>query len=212
MTSIRLPVSSWGLSRAELRLYRSMGTPAGVQRFLDDQLRYDLEPDGPRCRSPRMTLADGVAHCMGGALLGAAALRVLGHKPLLLHLKPVRDDSHALALFRWKDGSWGAVAKSNYAGLRYREPVYRTLRELVMSYFEQYYNAAGERTLRAYSARPFDLARFDRIGWMISEEPLWAISSALVAASHTRVLPPGGERRLSRLDERSYRAGQVGMR
>lgn len=201
----------WRLNSEELRIYRSMRTPGGVQRFLDEQLQYDLEPDGPRCRSPRLTLADGVAHCMGGALLGAAALRVLGHEPLLLHLRPVRDDSHALALFRWKDGSWGAVAKSNYAGLRYREPVYRTLRELVMSYFEQYYNTEGERTLRAYSTRPLRLAKFDRINWMTSEEPLWEVSNALVAAPHTAVLPPGGERRLTRLDERSYRAGQVGM-
>jgi len=201
----------WGLTRDELRIYKSMRTPEGVQRFLDEQIQYDLEPDGPRCRSPRLTLAEGVAHCMGGALLGAAALRVLGHKPLLLHLRPVRDDSHALALVRWKDGCWGAVAKSNYAGLRYRAPVYRTLRELVMSYFEHYYNTAGERTLRAYSMRPCDLARFDRIDWMTSAAPLWPISDHLVAAPHIPLLDPGAERRLPKLDERSYQAGRVGM-
>lgn len=211
MFSMKMPGDHWGLTGEELRRYRLMKAPPGVQRFLDEELRYDLEPDGPRCRSPRLTLADGVAHCMGGALVGAAALRVLGHEPLLLHLRPVRDDSHALALFRWKDGCWGAVAKSNYAGLRYREPVYRTLRELVMSYFEQYYNTDGERSLRAYSTRPFHLTKFDRMHWMTTDEPLWAVSNALVAAPHTRLLPLGGERRLTRLDERSYRSGQVGM-
>lgn len=203
--------SPWGLSQEEVRLFKSMRTPHGIQRFLDEELDYDLEPDGPQCRSPRLTLADGVAHCMGGALLAAAALRVMGQAPMLFHLATVRDDSHALALVRWKDGFWGAIGKSNYAGLRYREPVYRTLRELAMSYFEHYYNPAGERTLRAYSARPFHLSKFDRIGWMTTGEPLWAISNDLVTAPHTRLLPPGGERRLSRLDERSYHAGRVGM-
>jgi hypothetical protein len=211
MPSAKKSSGRWGLTREEVQCFKAMRTPCGVQRFLDEQLKYDLEPNGPRCRSPRLTLADGVAHCMGGALLGAAALRVLGHEPLLLHLRPVRDDSHALALFRWKDGCWGAVAKSNYAGLRYREPVYRTLRELVMSYFEQYYNIGGERSLRAHSTRPCNLARFDRIEWMTSAEPLWEISNSLVGAPHTRLLPPGAERRLTRLDDRSYRAGRTGL-
>lgn len=202
----------WGLTRAEVKRYKAMRSPEGVQRFLDEQVQYDLEPDGPRCRSPRLTLEAGVAHCMGGALLAAAALRVLGHDPLILDLESVRDDDHVLALFRSREGLWGAVAKSNYAGLRYRAPVYRTLRELVMSYFEHYYNLSGERTLRAYSTRPVNLKRFDSIGWMTTDEPLWAIPDYLVEVAHTRLLPPSAERRLTRLDARSIAAGKTGMR
>src|SRR6185503_6616965 len=120
----------------------------------DFDLAYNKEPDGNTCRSPRRVLRDGVAQCMDGALFGAAALRMLGHPPLLLDLEAVRDDDHVLAIFQVRGtnrGLWGAIAKSNYSGLRFREPVYRTLRELVMSYFEHYYNPAGEKTLRAFS-------------------------------------------------------------
>jgi len=202
----------WGLTREEVKRYKAMRSPEGVQRFLDEQIQYDLEPAGPQCRSPRLTLESGVAHCMGGALLAAAALRVLGHEPLILDLESVRDDDHVLALFRSKEGLWGAVAKSNYAGLRYRAPVYRTLRELVMSYFEHYYNLSGERTLRAYSTRPVNLKRFDEIDWMTTDEPLWAIPNHLVEVAHTRLLPRSAERRLTRLDERSIAAGKTGMR
>jgi hypothetical protein len=153
-------------------------------------------------------LEDGVAHCMEGALLAAAALRVHGHPPLLVDLEAVRDDDHVLAVFRER-GHWGALAKSNYSGLRFREPVYRSIRELVISYFEHYFNLAGEKTLRNYS-RPVNLARFDRIGWMTSEEDVWAIPEYLVEISHTALMSPGMIRELSRMDARMMAAGQVG--
>jgi hypothetical protein len=124
---------------------------------------------------------------MEGALFGAAALRMLGYPPLLLDLEAVHDDDHVLAVFRTR-GCWGAVAKSNFSGLRYREPVYRTLRELVMSYFEHYYNLRREKTLRNYS-RPVNLRRFDRIGWMTAEEDVWAIPEYLCTIRHTPVMP-----------------------
>src|SRR5205085_8528628 len=149
---------------AERAVFRRLSTPEKIQRFLDFDLAYNKEPGGPTCLSPRLILRERVAHCMEGALFGAAALRMIGHPPLLLDLEAVRDDDHVLAIFRER-GCWGAVAKSNYAGLRFREPVYRNLRELAMSYFEDYYNLEGERTLRTYS-RPVNLRRFDRIGWM----------------------------------------------
>jgi hypothetical protein len=198
----------YGLAKAEWRTLRSLRTPAGIQKFLDDELAYNKEPQGPTCRSPRLALRDRTAHCMEGALLAAAALRVLGFPPLLVDLEAVRDDDHVLAVFRQR-GAWGAVAKSNYAGLRYREPVYRTLRELVMSYFEHYYNLDSERTLRNYS-RPVNLARFDRRGWMASEEEVWYVPEYLCEIAHTPLLRPGAERRLSRLDARSYGAGRYG--
>ncbi len=189
-------------------MLRSLKTPAHIQRFLDIDIAYNKEPGGATCRSPRRVLRDRLAHCLEGALFGAAALRSLGHPPLLLDLEAVRDDDHVLAVFRDR-GCWGAVAKSNYAGLRFREPVYRTLRELAMSYFEHYYNLEAEKTLRTYS-RPVNLRRFDRIGWMTSEADLWAISDYLFTVPHRPLLAPGSARRLSRVDDRLYRAGMVG--
>jgi hypothetical protein len=155
-------------------------------------------------------MRDRTAHCMSGALMGAAALRALEHPPLLLDLEAVRDDDHVLAVFR-RRGHWGALAKSNYAGLRFREPVYRTLRELVMSYFEHYYNLRREKTLRRYS-RPVNLERFDRIGWMTSAEDVWAIPEYLTTIAHTPILRPHLVPRLGRVDARLFAAGLVGRR
>jgi hypothetical protein len=197
-----------GFSRAERDALRPLRTPEKIQQFLDCGLGYNKEEDGETCRSPRRVLRDRIAHCMEGALMGAAALRAIGFPPLLLDLEAVRDDDHVLAIFR-QQGCWGAVAKSNYAGLRFREPVYRTLRELAISYFEHYYNPKGEKTLRRYS-RPVNLERFDRIGWMTSEDDVWAIPEYLVDIPHTALLTPDMERKLSRMDRRLYAAGMVG--
>jgi hypothetical protein len=137
---------------------------------------------------------------------------VLGFPPLLLDLEAVQDTDHVLAVFRLR-GHWGAIAKSNFSGLRYREPVYRTLRELAMSYFEGYVNLRGERTLRAYS-RPVDLARIGRAhpGWMASAEDLWWVPGHLLGVPHTPLLTPAMARSLSRVDRRSLAAGLVGYR
>jgi hypothetical protein len=200
---------NFGLSRDEWRRFRGLRRPDRIQRFLDEEIAYDLEPAGPRCRSPRVTLSDGVAHCMSGALVAAAALRTLGYPPLLLDLESIRDDDHVLAVFRER-GAWGAVAKSNYSGLRFREPVYRTIRELVMSYFEHYYNLKGEKSLRAYSTRPLNLAVFDRRDWMTSEEDVWFIPEKLCEIPHTRILTSTQERHLSKMDKRLFAAGCLG--
>ena len=136
-----------------------------MQRYLDG-LRYNTERGGATVRSPRRVMRDRTAHCAEGAFLAAAAFRVHGRPPLVVDLEADRDDDHDLAVYRER-GLWGAVATSKFAGLRFRPPVFRTIRELVMSYFNDYYNFAGERTLRAYS-RPISLARFDPIGWTTS--------------------------------------------
>ena len=196
-----------GFNRSERAVFRKLTRPEKIQRFLDE-LTYNKEPGGSTCFSPRRVLELGTAHCMEGALFGAAALRVLGHPALLVDLEAVRDDDHVLAVFRQR-GHWGALAKSNYAGLRFREPVYRTLRELAMSYFEHYFNLRGEKTLRRYS-RPVNLKRFDRIGWMTSREQVWEIPEYLVDIHHTPLLTPEMERSLSRMDARLMAAGQVG--
>src|SRR5579883_2357050 len=196
------------LSRREEKILRGLSTPARIQRFLDKDIGYNTEPDGHTCYSPRMVLDRGVAHCMEGALLAAMALRRLGHPALLVDLEAVRDTDHVLAVYR-VDGHWGSVAKSDYSGLRSREPVYRNIRELVMSYFEHYYNPAGEKTLRAYS-RPVNLARFDRIGWETRDGDVWEIPNHLCDIPHTSILDRSMEKRLAKMDERLYKAGRLG--
>ena len=157
-------------------------TPAKIQQFLDEEIGYNHEPHGATCYSPQTVLRERVAHCMEGALVAAMALRKLGYPPLLVDLEAVRDSDHVLAVYR-VNGRWGAVAKSDYAGLRSREPVYATIRELAMSYFEHYYNPAGEKTLRAYS-RPVNLARFDRsLQWMTTLDEVWDIPGHLCVDS-----------------------------
>jgi len=200
------PVS--GFSRDELAILRRLKTPERVQSFLDSEIGYNKELQGATCRSPRRVLRDRLAHCMEGALFGAAALRVHGFPPLLLDLEAVRDDDHVLAIFR-QYNHWGAISKSNYSGLRFREPVYRTLRELAMSYFEHYYNLAGEKTLRTYS-RPIALHRFDHRHWMTAEKELWEIPSYLTGIAHTPLLDRTMERRLNRVDARLQAAGKFG--
>ena len=192
----------------ERRALRGLKSPAGIQRALDAMPYHHAST----AWSPRRVLREGTAHCLEGAVFAAAALRVLGFPPLLLDLEAVQDTDHVVAVFRIR-GHWGAIAKSNFAGLRYREPVHRSLRELVMSYFDGYFNLRGERTLRAYS-RPVDLGRFDRRrpGWMTSDQDLWWIAEHLVGIPHTPLLSPAMIRGLSRVGRRSLAAGLAGYR
>jgi len=192
----------------ERRIFSRLTDPVRIQRFLDDELRYNLEPSRDTCYSPRLALQKGAAHCMEGALVAAVALRRLGYPPLILDLEAVRDSDHVLAIYRIR-GLWGAVAKSDYSGLRSREPVYRSLRELAMSYFEHYYNPAGEKTLRAYS-RPVNLARFDSTDWMTAERDVWEIPNHLCDIPHTPLLPRRTERQVARMDPRLFQAGRLG--
>jgi len=201
--------NDFGFSGEELALFRTLSRPEKIQQFLDEGLNYNKEPGGATCRSPRRVLRDRVAHCIEGALLAAAAFRMHGLPPVIVDLEAVRDDDHLLAVFR-HGRFWGAVGKSNYAGLRFREPVFRSLRELVMSYYPFYYNLDGEFSLRTYS-RPVDLRRFDPIGWMTAEEELWAINDYLCEMPHRRLLTAGQERKRRWADRRLYQAGLVGM-
>jgi hypothetical protein len=195
----------FGLTPSEERSLRALSPPWRIQKFLDETT-YDKA--GAGCRSPRRMLRERVAQCMDGAIFAAAALRLQGHRPLLVDLEAEQDDDHVIAVFR-SDGAWGAVARSNYSGLRYREPVYRSLRELVMSYFEGYFNLRRERTLRRYS-RPVDLSRFDERAWMTAEEDLWYVPEHLVGARHHRILTKAQERALSTVRPIAFHAGLVG--
>ena len=187
-----------------MRKLRALKTPAGVQRFLDE-LPYNL---GYTARSPKRVLHDGIASCLEGGIFAAAALRVLGFPPLIFDLEAKQDTDHVVAIFKVR-GYWGAVAKSNFTGCRYREPVYRTLRELAMSYFNIYFNLRFERTLRTYS-RPVNLARFDQLNWIATDKPVWFIAEHLCEIPHTRLLTPAMEKNLTRLDRRSIRAEMTG--
>ena len=193
-------------TREELQQFRRLSSPERIQEFLDLELAYNKEPDGPSCRSPRRVLRDRVAHCMEGALMAAAALEQLGHPPVLLDLEAVRDDDHVVALYR-QFGCWGAIAKSNYAGLRFRTPVYATIRELALSYFEHYYNPRGEKTLRTYS-KPVSLGRFPN--WRTSEEDVWEVPTYLADLRHYPILPARANGVRFRMDRRLFEAGKVG--
>jgi hypothetical protein len=194
----------FGMTAESLRTLRGLKTPKRIQAFIDELTYQYADTAG----SPQRTLRERKGHCLEGALVAAAALRLQGHPPLLMDLEGVRDDDHVLAIYREK-GLWGSLAKSNFAGLRSRKPVYRTLRELAMSYFEHYYNLRGEHTLRSYS-RAVNLARLDGRGWMTAEEDVWCVAEALIAARHYPVAPDKVVRGLARLDKRSFEAGMHG--
>jgi hypothetical protein len=197
---------TFGLSAVDLRVLRALKTPPRIQKFID-AIEYQY---ADTAWSPQRVLRERKGHCMEGALLAAAALRVNGHPPLLMDLEGVRDDDHVIALYR-EYGLWGGIAKSNFAGLRFRAPIYRTLRELAASYFEHYYNLRGERTLRAYSGA-VNLATLDRCHWMTAEEDVWCVPEKLIAAKHYPLFPDKVARALPRLDRRSFEAGMHGWR
>lgn len=193
------------LTGAERRVMDRLDSPARVQSFLDG-LAYSAED---RYRCPLQVLRDRTGQCFDGALFAASVLRRFGHPPLILNLLPdERDDDHVLALYKVK-GHWGAVAKSNFSGLRSREPIHRTLRELVLTYFDQYYNLAREKTLRGYTL-PLDLRTFDRAPWMTSDEPLERIADRLDQIRRVFMLTETMVAGLSPVDERSCRAGLLG--
>jgi hypothetical protein len=193
-------------TRSELAILDRLTDPASIQGFLDT-LPYSAD-ETYRC--PRSVLRDRMAHCFDGALFAAAALRRLGHPPLLVDMRAVRDDDHIIAIFRC-GGHIGAVAKSNFVGLRYRDPVFRTVRELVLSYFDDFFNDDRERTLRSYSA-PLDLSRFDSLSWETSDKELDVIAARLDTTRHFPLLTSRQETTLSKVDERSYRAGMLGIK
>jgi hypothetical protein len=182
----------WRWTAAEKRVLDRLDSPRAIQDFLD-KIPYNAEPV---CRSPREALRVRRAHCMEGALFAAAALSHHGRPPLLVDLRAHNDDDHVIALFR-EGGLWGAVAKSNTTALRMRDPVYRTVRELAMSYFPYYFNLDGFSALRAYSV-PCDLTRFDDRGWRFTTDDLEFLGEVLDRLRHTRLVDEETARRLPR--------------
>ncbi len=193
------------LTESEQEAISKLTTPARIQTFLDE-LPYSTEHI---YRCPLRVLREKIAHCFDGALFAAAMLRRLGYPPLILDMLPnERDDDHLLALYK-RNGHWGAIAKSNFVGLRFREPIYRTLRELMMSYFEQFYNLEREKTLRSYTL-PLNLKAFDPLDWMTKDDLLEHIAQKLDRIRRVSVLTQPMILALSLVDERSYQAGLMG--
>ncbi len=193
------------LTPEQRELFLGLTTPNQIQAFLDS-VPYAPEYSN---RCPLRVMQDRRAHCLDGAIFAAAALRQIGFRPLVVDLlpEPGTDDDHVLAIFKL-NGAYGAVAQSNYVGLRFREAVYRTLRELVMSYFEVFFNVNGLKTMRWYSA-PLNLARFDRLNWTVSDTGADAIERLLPALRRRTVVTPEMVASLSKLDDLSMRGNML---
>lgn len=197
---------SMNWTKDELNLFRTLSNPDKIQDFLDT-LDYNPEYE---CRSPRWVVRRRKAHCCEGAIFAAAALRFLGHKPLLIDMKAWNDDDHVIALFR-VDGFWGAVAKSNFTTLRFREPVYHSVRELIMSYFDFFFNTLGEKTLRSYSL-PLDLSIFDDRNWATTDEDLEYIGDKIESLHHFEIVTPKMIKNLYYVSEPVFKSGLMGSK
>ena len=195
------------LTRTEKKFMESLNSPFKIQAFLDT-VEY---PGGDENRPAIEVLRQKKAHCLDGGLFAATALRMLGFEPMIVDLlpDPGRDDDHILALFKMFN-CWGAIAKSNYSGLRFREPIHRTLRELVMTYFDNSFNIKSEKTLRAYS-RPVHLSRFDHLNWMTESKGLDAVEKHLYKVKVIPLITPEQAAFLSPVDKRSFEAGTLGL-
>lgn len=179
----------FGIKKEAMNIFRKLNTPGKIQDFINKiPINFEEENDGEdTCYSPMQILSKNKCHCIEAAILAALILRVHGYQPLLVDMTASKDDfDHVITVFK-KHGKWGAISKSNHFTLRYREPVYETIRELVMSYFNEYYNSDGKKTLRSYSM-PVDLSIFDKHGWMTSDEEVWYIPDYLVSVKHYPIL------------------------
>ncbi|MEI6049031.1 MAG: hypothetical protein WCS03_09055 [Bacteroidota bacterium] len=188
----------------EIAFLKTLSEPDKIQSFLDS---IDYNP-GYECRSPRWVIRNKSAHCFEGALFAAAALQFIGYLPLIIDMKSYNDDDHVIAVFK-VDGHWGAVAKSNFTTLRYREPVYRSLRELVMSYFDFYFNIAGDKSLRSYSL-PLDLTIYNRRQWSTTDEDLEYIGDKLEKMRHYPVVDQKMIKNLKKVTDTVLNAGLMG--
>lgn len=193
-------------TKKEIALIKKLNTPGKVQDFLN-KLKFNFEKNGETLKSPVRVLREKNAHCLEGAILGAYILSVHGFPALILHLGAVkRDYDHVITLFK-QDGLWGALSKTNHAVLRYREPVYKNIRELVMSYFHEYFLDSGVKTLRNYSA-PLDLKFFGN-EWILKESDLWEIDQKLDKIKHYNIAPRNVFKKLRKADIIERLAGKI---
>lgn len=193
------------LSRSETKLFQRLNSPAKIQDFLNI-IPFNFEKQGETCYSPRLVLKKKKAHCLEGAVLAAAILKFHRQRPLILDLRSADDDfDHVIALFG-QGKYWGAISKTNHAVLRYREPVYQSVRELVMSYFHEYFLDDGRKTLRSYS-QVVNLSRFDKQNWITADKEIWYIDEYLDDVKYYSILPRG--HKLRKADKVEIRAGKI---
>jgi hypothetical protein len=195
-----------GLAAAEFALLARLDTPAKIQEFVYG-LKQNFEVAGETCFTVRDVLRERRAHCIEGALLAACAFWVHGEAPLLLDMRAVNDFDHVVALYR-RNALWGAISKTNGIFLRSRDPVYRDLRELAMSYFHEYTNRRSHKTLREYSL-PYDLRRLDPRIWVSGQNGAWEVAAALDELRHFRLVPGRHLRLVSRRDPFERRASEI---
>lgn len=196
-----------GFNADELKIFRRLSTPKKIQDFLE-KLPINFDVGNDTCRSPLQMLRERKAHCIEGAFFATAALWFHGQPPLLMDLKSVdRDYDHVVALFR-KNGNWGAISKTNHAVLRYREPIYRAIRELALSFFHEYFLDDGRKTMRSFS-KPFNLSRFAGKNWLTSDDDLWYIAEALDESPHYQILSKSAIANLRRADPVEIEAGKL---
>jgi len=195
---------SW--TSEEEEFLNGFSTPWDIQVYLDS-IEYNPNYE---CRSPRWVIRKRSAHCFEGALFAAAALHFIGYKPLIVDMKAFNDDDHVIAVFR-EDKYWGAVAKSNFTSLRFREPVYRTLRELIMSYFDFFFNINGEKSLRSYSL-PLNLTSFNKMNWATTDDDLEYIGDKIESLYHFPVVSEIMIKKLSIASESMIKAGLLGSK
>lgn len=194
-------------SKNEIGIFKKLNTPKKIQDFLEG-LKINFEKGGDTCYSPRMVLKKKTAHCMEGAMFAAAALEFHGAKPLVLDLRSVAHDfDHVVAPFK-QFGCWGAISKTNHTVLRYREPVYKTVRELALSYFHEYFDDKGRKTLRDYS-EPFNLNYFNKLGWRASLENLFEVPEYLDEVKHYKILSLSQIKNLRKADKIEIKAGEL---
>jgi hypothetical protein len=195
-----------GLNAEERRILARLKTPELIQDFIT-ALPANFERKGGTCLSLRGALRARHGHCIEAAFIAATALWLNGERPLVMDFQASReDDDHIVALFK-RNGCWGAISKSNHVWLRWRDPVYRSLRELAMSYFHEY-TKFNRKTLRTYS-RPVDLRRFDPALWITNEDDCWDVAGALDDAPHYRLITPAQARRLRKRDTIEMRANNL---
>lgn len=196
-----------GLSKGEFAVLRRLDSPAKIHDFLF-HLGQNFELDGrDTCHSVRSVLRLRRAHCIEGAMVAACAMWIHGEPPLLMDMQAVKDVDHVIALYR-RGGCWGAYSKTNSFGLRGRDPVYRSLRELAITYFHEYTNKRGAKTLRTYS-RPYDLRRMDASKWVTGEDGAWDLIDALEATRHYKLVTTRQTRLVRRADRFETKLGNL---
>lgn len=187
-------------------MLKKLNTPAKIQDYLNS-ISFNFEKDGETCRSPFEVWKHKKAHCLEGAMFAAAALRTNGKPPLLLDLRSAKKDfDHVVALFK-RNGKWGAISKTNHAVLRYREPVYASIRELALSYFHEYFLNDGTKTLESFSTKPFKLPK--NTNWIFADEDVWDIGADLEDAPHTQIATTQERKIFRKADKVEIQAGKI---